>query len=369
MGDSYGALLDDLRCHETSWLRSERDAVVREQRRLKVRELALTKVLDERHALSRMPDGTVSARTQQQTVEVARALESLPAVADRAAEGDVSWEHLEPISRLATPHTDQEWATRGPNVAPVDLNLARRAKAPVTLADAQARCEARVVRTFREPEQGMGGGRWLLPDLDAVLVDKVIDRLAEQMRPEAGQPWAPLDHRKADAMLHVFRSFVDDDSPTNGSSPFTIVVHRREDGSADCDGLDLAAETVDALSLDARIKDQLDDSAGRPVERGRVRRRLPRRVEQHVIERDPHCRVPGCERRRGLQTHHCKPVSWGGRDSIHGLARVCAYHHRMLVPHGKWHLVGDADQIDGLRLVHSDHRTDELAGARAGPDP
>ena len=42
---------------------------------------------------------------------------------------------------------------------------------------------------------------------------------------------------------------------------------------------------------------------------------------------------------------------------------VCPYHHRMLVPHGPWHLIGDPEKIDGLRLVHQD----DLIDARAGP--
>jgi hypothetical protein len=35
----------------------------------------------------------------------------------------------------------------------------------------------------------------------------------------------------------------------------------------------------------------------------------------------------------------------------------------MLVPHGRWLLIGDPEQIDGLRLL----REDELIDARAGP--
>jgi hypothetical protein len=44
---------------------------------------------------------------------------------------------------------------------------------------------------------------------------------------------------------------------------------------------------------------------------------------------------------------------------------VCPAHHRLLVPHGKWHLIGDPEQIDGLRLVHQD----DLIDARPGPSP
>jgi hypothetical protein len=361
---TFLALLDDLRCRDTSWLRDERDRVVVEQRRLRVRELAITRVLDERDALSAMPDGSVSTRTQRATVEVARALESLPAVADAAAAGEMSWEQLEPVSRLATPETDREWANRAPSSAPIDLNrLARRETNKVTAEDARARYQARRVRTWREVDHGMGAGHWLLPDLDGILVDKVLDHMAEQMKPAKGERWDSLEHRKADALVELCRTYADVE-PT-GAFKYQIVVHHRADGSADCDGLAVAPVTLDTLTADATLKDASNDDCNRPTRMSRARRALPRDVERYLIERDPHCRVPGCERNRRLQNHHLVPRSWGGGDFVHNLARVCPYHHRMLIPHGRWHLVGDPEQIDGLTLVNAD----DLIDARAGPAP
>jgi hypothetical protein len=361
MRDSYGELLDDLRCHDTSWLRAERERVVGEQRRLKVRELALTRVLDERGHLSSMPDASVSARTATATVEVARALESLPAVAHAAAHGDVSWEQLEPLSRLATPDTDQEWATRAPNLAPVDLQRMARRGRKVTAEEARRRYEARHLRTWRDPEQGMGAGRWMLPDLDGILVDKVLDHMAEQMRPAKGEKWDSLDHRKADALVELCRTYADVE-PT-GRFKYTIVVHHRAEDSFECEGLALASESVDAVAPDASFKDRLDDDHGQQIRSSRARTALPRALERHLAERDLHCRVPGCERSRRLQNHHIVPRCHGGQDTRDNLARVCPYHHRMLVPHGRWLLIGDPEQIDGLRLL----REDELIDARAGP--
>ena len=47
----YRDELDELRCRPTEWLRARRVELVREQRRLRVEELAVTRVLDERGAL------------------------------------------------------------------------------------------------------------------------------------------------------------------------------------------------------------------------------------------------------------------------------------------------------------------------------
>jgi hypothetical protein len=360
---SYREMVDDFRGHETSWVRCRRDEVRREQRRLKVEELALTRVLDERHALDAMPEVSVPASTGKATVEVARALESTPALADAAAEGELSWEQLEPLTRLATAETDVEWAQRGKRLSPFDLQkLARRTRA-LTGDDAQRRMQARELRVWREPELGVIAGRFRLPDLDGILVEKVLDHMAQRMRPVDGERWAPLAQRHADALVDLCTNYADVER--TGRFRFTIVTHVRADGSADCDGLEVPPETLDAIRPGAKVKTRHEDPHGMEISTTPTRSNLPAAIERHVRERDPHCRVPGCNHTRGLQAHHLVPCCKGGWDGIDNLAMVCPYHHRMLTPHGPWHLIGDPERIDGLRLVHHD----ELIDARAGPDP
>jgi hypothetical protein len=118
--------LDGLRCWPTERLVAERDVLVREQRRLRVRELAIIRVLDECGKVDDTMAGRdgVSARTLRETietVETARALESLPAVAAAAYAGDLSSEQLGSAVTLADEATDAEWAHRAPHVAPADL--------------------------------------------------------------------------------------------------------------------------------------------------------------------------------------------------------------------------------------------------------
>ena len=94
---------------------ARRDELVREQRRLRVEELAVVAVLDERGRIDESVaarDG-VSSRSVRETVETARALESLPAVAAAAYAGDLSTEQLGPVVALADEATDAEWAGAG----------------------------------------------------------------------------------------------------------------------------------------------------------------------------------------------------------------------------------------------------------------
>ena len=222
---------------------------------------------------------------------------------------------------------------------------------------------ARELRIWREPELGMIAGRFRLPDLDGILVEKVLDHMAEQHRPAKGETWAPLARRYADALVDLCTNYADVER--TGRFKFTIMTHVRADGSADCEGMEVPLETIEALRPNAKVKTRHEDADGIEISTTPARSDLPAAIERHVRERDPHCRVPGCNHTRGLQAHHLVPCCKGGWDGIDNLAMVCPHHHRMLTPHGPWHLIGDPEKIDGLRLVHED----ELIDARAGPSP
>jgi hypothetical protein len=307
----YREQLDELRCHETSWLKARRTELISEQRRLHLEELAVIKVLDERDALSKMPDLSVSPRTTKTNLQMARSLETLPAVAQQMASGALSAEQLAPLTELATPETDKEWAQRGPNISPVDLHrLVRRQERP-TAEDAAARRAARMLRIWREQDTGMVAGRFRLADVDGVLVEKVLLELTEKMRPARGQAWDSLEHRQADALIQLCRDYSDVAVTTRTRSRPQIIVHHRHDSTLDCDGIPLAPETIDALLAEATIKLRTEDPYG---------------IELHTTRARPATPTP----RRGTPTPR-----------------------RGTPP------------IDGLSLVPND----ELIDARAGPAP
>jgi hypothetical protein len=285
--ESYRDRLDALRCHETAWLRARRVELVKEQRRLHVEELAVLKVLDERDALSRMPDPKVSPRTTKTNLELARALESLPAVAEQLAEGELSIEQAAPLAQLATPETDSEWAQRGPNVSPMDLQaLVRRQQRPSS-EDAAARREARMLRIWREQHSGMVAGRFRIADVDGVLVEKVFLGLTEKMRPAKGQAWDSLDHRQADALVQLCRDYSDVEVTQRTRSRPQIVIHQRVDGTVDCDGIQLADATVEGLMPEATVKIRTEDPHGLEQHTTRARRAAPHDHHPHPARPAP----------------------------------------------------------------------------------
>ena len=163
----YALVLNELRTHTTEWLVGERVAAVHEQRRWRMRELAVTLVLDERGAVDDSLAATdgVSVRALREKVATARALEDLPNVAAAAHAGSLSDEQLAPTAKLADPESDREWAARAPNTAPADLEqLAREARKP-SMDEMRARRAARQWSMWWRKDAGMLATRGESPTL------------------------------------------------------------------------------------------------------------------------------------------------------------------------------------------------------------
>jgi hypothetical protein len=372
----YSAVLDDLRCHSSEWLEARRDWLVREQRRLRVEELAVLAVLDERGRVDdsiAVKDGTTT-RSARRKWATARKLRAQPHVANAAAQGKFSEEQLDKITDLAEgdPEAEARWAEEGPGWSPEDLaDELRRNKTP-TVEDAAARRAARQLRYWWNRDAGMLDGRFSLPDIDGALVEQVFDEMIERMRPAQGQPWDTREHRGADALVELCRAYADRDHdvPTSGTRAH-IVVHVPTHGPATVAGVPLPDATVERLRADARIEPVLSHD-GQPIVVGRTESALSEKTKRVVKQRDGHCRWPGCDRRLGLQVHHLWPASWGGRDDLWNLATVCTHHHAQLAPQGRLLLLGNPNHPAGLSLIDRDDlpalATFAAEGARAGPD-
>jgi hypothetical protein len=357
-GVDFAARVEELRHHPIPQVREVLRRARREQQRWHLEELAATRVLDERAALGRVPDPTISARTAKTNLETARALEHLPEIAEAAAAGDLTRDQLQPLTQLATPETDAEWARRGPHAAAGDLDRLVRRTRHVSPGEAEDRHNRRSVVSWREPD-GTARGKWLLPDVEGVIVDKVLDHMAERMRPAPGEKWDTLAHRKADALVELAKLYGQVEPTGRFRIEVVNITSSDPDASprAEVDGIPIAPETVASLLPEAKVRDCRIDEAGRAITTRRPRPALPRDVELHVRRRDGVCRVPGCTETRSLQIHHLNPLCWHGETTDPSeLAEVCPHHHHILEPHGPYRLVGDAEDPVGLRLVHRDDR-------------
>jgi hypothetical protein len=366
--------LDELRTHSTDWLVAEREQLVREQRRLHIKELAVITVLDERGRVDVIgeQDG-VSDRTARQTIETARALESCPALAAAAYAGELSAEQLVPAVQLADEFDDAEWAQRAPRIAPGDLaRLARTKRAP-TVEESRARHEARSLRMWWEKDRGMLQLRGELPDVLGATFEAVIDRITDRMKPAKGHRWDTRDHRRADALVELCSGWECADPTATAAKPL-LVTEVPLSGPAEVAGIPLPPAMVEQLQASASVEPVLVGGDGAALGIGKRTTSLSPKTVRAVILRDGHCRCrPGCELRYGLQVHHLRPKSWGGTDELSNLAAVAPSHHPLLIPHGPYALVGNPNQPDGLRAIHLDDLTPEqaaqlgLPSSRAGP--
>jgi hypothetical protein len=234
--------------------------------------------------------------------------------------------------------------------------------------EARARRAARGLRMWWQPDRGLLSIRGELADLDGSRFENTINRMIDRMRPAKGQPWDSREHRGADALVELAERFEDAEPPALRVKPL-LVVHVPKDGPAEVAGIPLPDAMVASLRANATIEPVLVDD-GAPVVVGARGQALSPKIVRAVLLRDGHCRWPGCDRRNGLQIHHLIPRSQGGNDDIANLAAVCAGgitdHHHKLIPTGFWHLTGNPNQPDGLRLERSRNSRDH--DARAGPD-
>ncbi len=131
-----------------------------------------------------------------------------------------------------------------------------------------------------------------------------------------------------------------DSSPTCGTSTPNISMHIRVDLEALRRGsvmpgeiceipgvgpvsVEWAREQLGAALCDLVITDGVDVST--VVRLGRY---IPAPLMTAILERDPHCVVPGCNKRLGLEFDHWQ-VSYaeGGEMSYDNIARLCSDHH------------------------------------------
>ncbi len=345
--------LTELRCHSSEWLRARDTELETEQRALKVEQLAVRRILDERGQVDVNEEilrgrHNESPRTVRQNTEVARQLESLPAIAAAAHAGSLSWDQLKPLVEIATPETDARWADRAPRYSPADLErIARKQKTP-TAADAQARRDARDFRFWVRPGSGMVSGHFELPDVDGAFAKSVFERMAERRKPPAGEPWAKLGHRMADAFIDLCTNYTDGNP---GPLRAHITFHVPPDGPAEVDGIPIADSTLADLMQNA-MASNVTVEGGQLSGARTDTDAIPAETKRFVTARDHHCRVGTCDETTNLDYHHLIPRSEGGSHDPDNIVLACKRrrHHQMLVPNGPWRLEGNPAEPDGLHL-------------------
>jgi hypothetical protein len=294
----------------------------------------------------------------RERVRVARALETLPLLAEALARGELSYAKVRALTRVATPETEARLLAvgRAGTAAHVERivrgwrRMDRRAEA----RECARRHANRALRVYQD-EDGMVVVRGRLePEVGALFMQALAaarETLYQRARVPDGEvgrggvseETPPMAQRQADAVALLAETALHHGlDPGAPGERYQVVVHVDAPVLADPeqpgqsvleDGARVSAETSQRLACDASRVVMRHDEDGRVVEIGARTRTIPPALRRVLHHRDRGCRFPGCGVSNG-QGHHIHHWAQGGPTTLSNLALLCRRHHRAVHEEG-----------------------------------
>ena len=294
----------------------------------------------------------------RERVRVARALGTLPLLAQALARGELSYAKVRALTRVATPETEARLLAvgRAGTAAHVERIVRgwrcvdRQAEARETVL----RHAGRALHVYQD-EDGMVvlKGR-LEPEVGALLIQalaaarEILYQRARVPDGEVGGGNIPaetptLAQQQADALALLAETALHQGlDPGAPGERYQVVVHVDAQALAEPeqpgqsvleDGARVSSETSRRLACDASRVVMRHDEDGRVVEIGARTRTIPPALRRALHHRDRGCRFPGCGVRFG-QGHHLRHWAHGGPTTLSNLALLCNRHHRAVHEEG-----------------------------------
>jgi hypothetical protein len=285
-------------------------------------------------------------------VRVARALGTLPRLAQALARGELSYSKVRELTRVATPETEERLLAvgRAGTAEHVDRIVRgwRRVDRKAEEHEAARRHASRSLHVYPDEDGTVRIRGRLTAEMGALLVKALVaaretlyQRRRDQVPPEADSP--TMEQQQADALELLaevaLRHELDPGAP---GERFQVVVHVDADVLADSDapgqsvfedGARVPAGTSQRLACDASRVVMRHDADGRVVEVGARTRTIPPALRRALHYRDNGCRFPGCGVRFG-QGHHINHWAHGGPTALSNLVVLCRRHHRAVHEEG-----------------------------------
>jgi 5-methylcytosine-specific restriction endonuclease McrA len=287
-------------------------------------------------------------RAARERVRVARALGTLPALAEALARGELSYAKVRALTRVATPETEARLlgVGRAGTAAHVERivrgwrYMDRKAEARET-----ARQHASRALHVHHDEDGtvVLRGR-LSPEVGALLLRALAAARETLYRKVGGSAEPPtVPQQQADALALLAETALHHElDPGAPGERYQVVVHVDATALADPDqpgqsvledGPRVSVETSRRLACDASRVVMRHDEDGRTVEVGARTRTIPPALRRALHHRDRGCRFPGCGLPFG-QGHHVRHWAQGGPTTLSNLALLCRRHHRAVHEEG-----------------------------------
>jgi len=294
----------------------------------------------------------------RERVRVARALGTLPALAEALARGELSYAKVRALTRVATPETEARLLAvgRAGTAAHVERIVRgwRRGDRLAKAREAARQHAGRALHVYQDEDGTVVLRGRLAPEVGALLLralDAARETLYQKRRAAAAAP--PPAHpgteppsraqQQADALALLAEAALHHElDPGAPGERYQVVVHVDAAVLADPaqpgqsvleEGSHVSAETSRRLACDASRVVMRHDAAGQIVEIGARTRTIPPALRRALQHRDRSCRFPACTVRVG-QGHHVRHWAQGGPTTLSNLALLCRRHHRAVHEEG-----------------------------------
>jgi len=288
----------------------------------------------------------------RERVRAARALGTLPRLAEAFARGELSYAKVRALTRVATPETEERLLAVGrAGSADQVERIVRGWRRVDQIAEAREttrRHKSRALYVYQD-EDGMVviRGR-LTPEAGAVLIQALAaarETLYQQGRGTEDVPaeTPSMAQQQADALGLLAESALHHDiDPGAPGDRYQVIVHVDAPVLTDADapgqsvlegGTHVSSETSRRLACDASRVVMQHDADGRIIEVGARTRTIPPALRRALHHRNRGCRFPGCEVQFG-QGHHIRHWAHGGPTTLSNLAMLCRRHHRAVHEEG-----------------------------------
>lgn len=360
---------------------------------------------------------SMSPGAAREHVRVARALPRMPRTLDLFKAGRLSYSKVREMSRVIDVVDEERLVDLALEMTA--SQLARTIQAFRRIDGTAIAQEARREVRWSTREDGMVELRAVLP-ADAggevtTALELALERdgtdapagadlegvdVSERARIGQSEPPPPLEHRRADALVDLARTYLDTvPVDRTGEDRHLVVVDvlgEVLDGGHEPDGALSDGARGDTVGMDETV--DLDDTAGLddkdadgcagPLPRCHVRggpsleaatalrlmctgrtlavvrdahgdvlhlgraKRLASPAQRRALRiRDHSCRFPGCHQRRHLDAHHLVPWQQGGATDIDNLVLLCRRHH-VIVHEGGLHVIRTGEVCgDGVPVI------------------
>jgi 5-methylcytosine-specific restriction endonuclease McrA len=294
----------------------------------------------------------------RQKVRVARALGTLPRIAQALAHGELSYAKVRALTRVATPQTEERLLAvgRAGTAEHVERIVRgwRRMDRKAETREAAHQHTSRALHVYPDADGTVIVRGRLAPEVGVLLLKALgaardtLYQQARACRSDAGvtdvsaEP-STMAQQQADALALLAEAAlhrgIDPGAP---GERYQVVVHVDASVLADPDeagqsvledGLRVCAETSQRLACDASRVVMRHDRDGRLLEIGARTRTIPPALRRALQHRDHGCRFPGCGLPFG-QGHHIRHWAQGGPTTLSNLAMLCRRHHRAVHEEG-----------------------------------